>query len=123
MARGVEYTLEQKIEKVKFICEAYKLGHGIVESCKAAKIRFVSLRQWVIKHPEVAEIYNKTIAEMNQNNYDILKSAAKWCLLENVPGLLSRLYIQEIFCGLAMGGYDARWCVLSAAEVGAPGAK
>ena len=45
---------------------------------------------------------------------------AEWCLLENVPNLLSRLYIQQIFGDLAESGYDARWDCISAAEIGAP---
>jgi len=46
----------------------------------------------------------------------------RWCLLENVPGLLagSHGYFGTILRELAESGYDARWRVLSAAEVGAP---
>lgn len=45
-----------------------------------------------------------------------------WCLLENVPGLLSGShgYFGQILRELAESGYDAWWKVLSAAEVGAP---
>jgi len=45
-----------------------------------------------------------------------------WCFLENVPGLLSGShgYFGQILKELAESGYDARWRVLSAAEVGAP---
>lgn len=43
-----------------------------------------------------------------------------YCLLENVTGLLSRLYIQQIFGDLAEVGYDARWGCISAAAIGAP---
>ncbi len=45
-----------------------------------------------------------------------------WCLLENVTGLLSAShgYYGQILADLAESGYDARWRVLSAAEVGAP---
>jgi len=39
--------------------------------------------------------------------------------LENVPGLLTHRYIQRIFGDLAESGYHARWCCLSAAEIGA----
>ncbi len=39
--------------------------------------------------------------------------------LENVPGLLNHKYIQRIFGDLAEIGYNARWCCLSAAELGA----
>ena len=44
------------------------------------------------------------------------------CLLENVPGLLSRKhrYFETILKDLAESGYDAKWKVISAAEVGAP---
>ena len=43
-------------------------------------------------------------------------------LLENVPGLLagSHGYFGQILTELAESGYNARWRVLSAAEVGAP---
>lgn len=41
-------------------------------------------------------------------------------LLENVSGLLSSGYFGTILRDLAASGYDARWKVLSAAEVGAP---
>lgn len=44
----------------------------------------------------------------------------KYCFLENVRGLLSTGYFQEILKDLAESGYDARWRVLSAAELGAP---
>jgi DNA (cytosine-5)-methyltransferase 1 len=40
--------------------------------------------------------------------------------LESVPGLTSFRYTQRIFGDLAEMGYDARWCIVSAAEVGAP---
>jgi DNA (cytosine-5)-methyltransferase 1 len=44
------------------------------------------------------------------------------CLLENVPGLLSRKhrYFETILKDLAEGGYDAIWKVISASELGAP---
>ncbi len=44
----------------------------------------------------------------------------RFCLLENVPGLLSHGYFGTILGDLAESGYDAKWKVLSAAEVGAP---
>ena len=46
----------------------------------------------------------------------------RWCLLENVPGLLAKShgYFGQILQDLAESGYDARWKVLSAAELGAP---
>jgi len=44
----------------------------------------------------------------------------RYCLLENVPGLLSSQYFGTILGDLAESGYDARWRVLSAAEMGAP---
>ena len=46
----------------------------------------------------------------------------RWCLLENVPGLLSagHGYFGTVLGDLAEGGCDARWKVLSAAELGAP---
>lgn len=43
-----------------------------------------------------------------------------WCLLENVPGLLAHEYYGTILGDLAESGFDVRWKVLSAAEVGAP---
>lgn len=46
-----------------------------------------------------------------------------WFLGENVPGILSTdagRYFAGILRDLAESGYDARWRVLSAAEVGAP---
>lgn len=42
----------------------------------------------------------------------------RWALLENVPGLLTTGYIKRIFGDLAEAGYDARWCVLGASDVG-----
>ena len=46
----------------------------------------------------------------------------RYCLLENVGGLLSRKhrYFETILKDLAESGYDAWWKVISAAEVGAP---
>jgi len=43
-----------------------------------------------------------------------------YAFLENVPGLLAHKYIGRIFGELAEAGYDARWCVLGADDVGAP---
>jgi DNA (cytosine-5)-methyltransferase 1 len=53
----------------------------------------------------------------------------QFCLLENVPGLLSATvddsagrsihYFGEILRDLAQSGYDARWCLLGADDVGA----
>ena len=52
----------------------------------------------------------------------IRKVKPRFCLLENVPGLLSRKhrYFETILKDLAKSGYDARWKVISASEVGAP---
>ena len=44
----------------------------------------------------------------------------KFALLENVPGLLACDYFGEILSDLDAAGFDARWDVVSAAEVGAP---
>jgi len=46
----------------------------------------------------------------------------RYCLLENVPGLLSRKhrYFETILKDLAESGYNAKWKVISASEVGAP---
>jgi DNA (cytosine-5)-methyltransferase 1 len=44
----------------------------------------------------------------------------RYCFLENVPGLLNSGYFGTILSDLAESGYDVRWRVLSAAEVGAP---
>ena len=44
----------------------------------------------------------------------------RYVFLENVPGLLNSGYFPTILGDLAEGGYDARWRVLSAAELGAP---
>ena len=45
-----------------------------------------------------------------------------WVFLENVPGILaaSHGYFGTVLRELAESGYDVRWRVLSAAEVGAP---
>ena len=43
-----------------------------------------------------------------------------YALLENVPGLLTSGYFDTVLGDLAACGYDARWRVLSAAELGAP---
>ena len=44
----------------------------------------------------------------------------RFAFLENVPGLFHSGYFGRILGDLAEGGYDMRWRVLSAAEVGAP---
>ena len=44
----------------------------------------------------------------------------RYCFLENVPGLINSGYFDTILGDLAESGYDARWRVLSAAELGAP---
>ena len=51
----------------------------------------------------------------------ILKECrAPWYFLENVDRLVSFDYWGVILQDLAAAGYDARWCVLSAGDVGAP---
>ena len=44
----------------------------------------------------------------------------RYCLLENVPGLISNGYFATVLGDLAACGFNARWRVLSAAELGAP---
>jgi DNA (cytosine-5)-methyltransferase 1 len=44
----------------------------------------------------------------------------RYALLENVPGLLSSGYFGTILGDLAESGFDCRWRVLSATEMGAP---
>ena len=44
----------------------------------------------------------------------------RYCFMENVPGLVSSRYFATILGDLAESGFDARWRVLSAAELGAP---
>ena len=44
----------------------------------------------------------------------------QYALLENVPGLLNSGYFGEILTALAEAGYDARWTVFGADDVGAP---
>ncbi len=44
----------------------------------------------------------------------------RFVFLENVPGLFAHTYARRIFGDMAEGGYDDRWRMLSAAEVGAP---
>jgi len=44
----------------------------------------------------------------------------RYALLENVPGLLNSGYFPEILSSLAEAGFDARWTVLGADDVGAP---
>ena len=54
---------------------------------------------------------------------DVIRAVRpRFCFLENVPGLLagSHGYFGRILGQLAESGYDARWRVLSAAEVGGP---
>ena len=44
----------------------------------------------------------------------------RFCLLENVSALVTCGYFGTILGGLAESGYDCRWRILSAAELGAP---
>lgn len=44
----------------------------------------------------------------------------RYALLENVPALLNSGYFPEVLGSLAEAGYDARWTVLGASDVGAP---
>lgn len=44
----------------------------------------------------------------------------KIAFLENVAGLLSSGYFQDILCGLSEIGYNAKWQMLSAKQCGAP---
>jgi len=53
---------------------------------------------------------------------DVIKAVKpRWCLLENVSGLLGKhRYFEAILNDLSEAGYDARWSCMSAVEVGAP---
>jgi len=44
----------------------------------------------------------------------------RWAFLENVPGLISSGYFGTVISDLAEIGYNARWTVLGAKDVGAP---
>jgi DNA (cytosine-5)-methyltransferase 1 len=44
----------------------------------------------------------------------------RYALLENVPGLLTSGYFGTVLGDLAESGFDCRWRILSAAEMGAP---
>lgn len=44
----------------------------------------------------------------------------KYAFLENVPGLLSSGYFQNILLELFEAGYNAKWTMLGAGDVGAP---
>ena len=44
----------------------------------------------------------------------------RYCLLENVPGLVRCDYFGQILGDLADAGYDAEWDIISAEDVGAP---
>jgi DNA (cytosine-5)-methyltransferase 1 len=50
----------------------------------------------------------------------IRKVRPTFAFLENVPGIISSGYLDRICGDLVEIGYDHRWCVLSAAAVGAP---
>lgn len=43
----------------------------------------------------------------------------KFAFLENVPGLLTHRYIERIFGDLAESGFDCRWDIIGASDVGA----
>ena len=68
----------------------------------------------------------KQLGEFDPRNlwpdaYRILRETrAPWFFLENVANLTSFDYWGVILQDLAAAGYDARWCVLSAGDVGAP---
>jgi len=44
----------------------------------------------------------------------------RYALLENVPGIFATGYVWTVLGDLAEMGYDARWAIVSAADVGAP---
>jgi DNA (cytosine-5)-methyltransferase 1 len=50
----------------------------------------------------------------------IRRVGPQFVLLENVPGLLAHEYYGQIIGQLSESGYDARWKVISAGELGAP---
>ena len=71
-------------------------------------------------------VAGKGLAEDDQRNMwpatlDVINEVRpQFALLENVPGLLAHEYTRRIFGDLVESGYDIRWRVLSAAEMGAP---
>ena len=44
----------------------------------------------------------------------------EWVFLENVPGIISNRFIETVLGDLAVLGYDCRWTLLGADQVGAP---
>lgn len=50
----------------------------------------------------------------------VRESKPRWCLFENVPGILTHKYFGRIIGDLAESGYCVEWSVLSACSMGAP---
>ena len=71
-------------------------------------------------------VAGKRAGEMDERNMwpdtmrIIREVRPRFCLLENVPGLINSGYFDTILKDIHESGYDCRWKVISAAEVGAP---
>lgn len=71
-------------------------------------------------------VAGKRKGEMDERNMwphtieAIRRVKPQFALLENVPSLIVHEYFGKILGELSEGGYDARWKIISAAELGAP---
>lgn len=81
-----DFTQSERMEIATAICEAYKLGHGIVDCCKANGIPFKTFYQWLPKYAEINELYKSTLIVTKTNENDILRSVARYAVLENLSG-------------------------------------
>lgn len=78
------YDFETKKRIMTDICEAYKNGNHLETCCKAHGISHTSFYYWKAKHPELKQIYDDAIAQMNHTKYDILRELAESAMIRNL---------------------------------------
>lgn len=117
---------------------AQRIADGIVDEAPIFGDIRIFNNEWVRSYQGLVDVITagfpcqpfsvagKQIGEADERNMwpETIKSIRlvrpRFCLLENVPGLLASGYFGTILGDLAESGYDCRWRILSAAEVGAP---
>jgi hypothetical protein len=83
-----KYSLEEKAELVKKVCDLYESQNATIESCcKSVGVSYRAFRLWTVEHADFAELYKK--ARNNQDNIfweDIIRPKSKKSLLRLIEG-------------------------------------
>ena len=88
MAKGIEFTEEEKVELVSKVCDLYQSQNSTIESCcEAVGFSYRSFHLWCTSNAAFAELYKK--AKQNQDlEYweNIIRPKAKRALERLIEG-------------------------------------